>query len=179
VNTPTLLVVLIGSNVACLFLGYLLGRLTRATVRIEENMDTDTEAPPVAEDVFPRRLLHVLAVIVAVVGVATIALGVVVTVAQRQAEIRDDRLTACITGYSNALADTLDVRGRPAQEATEQLDKVMIAILDAYDDVPAEGRLKVQGAIQGYVDARAQAKKTQAAHPYPDAPRDACADLVN
>lgn len=177
-NTPNLLAVLVGSNAACLFLGYLFGRLTRATVRIEENMDADPDAT--TPDPPARRLtpLRALGLVVVAIGVATIALGVMVTVKQAEAEARDDRLTACITGYSNALADAFRERASATSDASEAVDTVMAAIGMAFVDAPAVGRDRVLAAIQAYNEARAEAKKTQAENPLPDAPRDACAELM-
>jgi hypothetical protein len=172
-NNTTVVLVLAGSNLACLALGYLFGRLTLATVHIEENMATDQEET--SQERSARRGVNATQVIawtMAVMGIAMIALGTVVIRNQSQ-------LAGCVRGYSDALADSLDARAAPQQTATDQLDKVMEAIIDAYDDIPADGRAKVQAAIQDYVKARKAARETLADHPLPAAPRDACADLLN
>jgi hypothetical protein len=169
-STSTLWFVLLASNGACVLLGYLFGRMVRATVRIEETMVEDAASPP------PGRrsrdtTMRIMAAVVALIGVVTATFGVVV--------IRDvDQLNGCVVGYSNALADTLDRRAGPQQEATLQLDRVMSAIMDAYKMTPVDGREHVRTAIEAYVEARNTARAFLAENPLPDAPRDACAELL-
>lgn len=168
--------VLLSSNGACAFLGFLLGRVTRATIAIEEHVMADTEeslpAPVRTWKLWPPSALQVIAGFVAVVGLLTVGLGVIVTRNQ-------DRLAGCVAGYSTALADALDKRARPQQEATEQLDKVMLAIVNAYRTQTSEDAAKVRSAIEQYVVAREHAKDVLRRNPLPDAPRDACAELLD
>lgn len=177
-NTPDVLWILAGSNVACLSLGYLFGRLTRATIRIEERM---TEPPVDSQAAVPeppkasrRRwgALQLITVGVVLIGVMTAAIGVVVTRNQ-------DRLVGCVAGYSNANADALK-QSRTAQNVVnDQLDNFMSAVLAAFSTAPADGRAKVQAAVKSYVEAREAAKQVQKDNPLPDAPRDACAELLD
>lgn len=167
------------TNLACLIIGYLLGRNTRAVTDIQEKLMADDTARPGGETHKQARsrlrrvhAWQVLGALVALVGIMTAVFGVVLIRNQ-------DRLTGCVTGYSNALADTLDKRAAPQQAATEQLDRVMRAIVDAYATASAEAQVEVRRAIEAYVVARDEAKKFLAANPLPDAPRDACAELLD
>jgi len=189
VSTSILLITLAGSNVGCLVLGFMLGwmfdHVTRAAMRIEESMadDPSTRTEPPAPEPAPaprerHTAVRIISVLLALVGVGTAVLGVVVTHQTSEAEARDDRLTACVTGYSNALADAFNARAAANSEASEAVDAVMAAIDMAFTDAPPVGRDRVQKAIKDYREARDKAKRTQAQHPLPDAPRDACADLI-
>lgn len=114
---------------------------------------------------------HLVAVGVVLIGIVTAVMGFVVTRNQ-------DRLAGCVAGYSNALADTLERRAAPQQEATDQLDAVMQAIVKAYQGVPGAGSESVRQAILDYVAAREHVKQTLKDNPLPDAPRDACRELL-
>jgi len=181
VSTPDLILVLVGSNLACLFLGYLGGRLTRATIRIEEQMSTEEGAPDAGAegpDERPRPwhpgrgTLISIAGAVVVIGLVTASMGFIMSRNQ-------DRLTACVAGYSNALADTLSATREANTDAANQLDAVFQAVLDAYDDIPAEGQERVRSAVEAHQKARAEQRKTQSSNPLPEAPRDACAELLD
>lgn len=178
-STHTFWLVLVLSNLACVVLGYLFGRMTRATVTLEEQMK-ENDSPP--QDVQPARRLtsqRVLALVVALIGVGTIVLGIVVTREQSAADARDDRLTACITGYSNALADALDRRTAANSETNEAVAGVMQAFADAFSQAPADARENIRKALVAFTEARDRAKTASTENPLPAAPRDACAELVD
>lgn len=174
-NTPTLILVLVGSNAACLFLGYLFGRLARATVQIEENMDTAQEEPPAGHG---RRVtaLHVISLVVVAIGLVTAVVGYQITRNQ-------DRIVGCVVGYSNAAAAAAKARSAASNAALDQLDMVMEAVANAYSAADLgqvnDARAEVRAAIQNYVDARHDAKEAQRRNPLPDPPRDACAELLD
>lgn len=175
-STPTLIVLLVGSNAACLALGFLFGRLTGATLRIEEKMTATPDAPAekAARPAWGRQRSILVAVALAVA-----LIGIVTSVAGYQITRNQDRLAGCVAGYSNALSDAL-TESRAAQNVVnEQLDNFMQAVLDAFSTAPDEGRQKVLDAVAAYVDARANAKQVQKDHPLPEAPRDACSELVD
>jgi hypothetical protein len=181
-STPTFWTLLVGSNLACMFLGFLFGRVTRAAVEIEEHMIQDNDSPPPSGETPGRgRLtsLRVLAVVVTLIGVATIVLGILVTREQAAADARDDRLTACITGYSNALADALDQRTTANMETNEAVAGVMQAFADAFSQAPADARENIRKALVAYTEARDKARESRAQTPLPEAPRDACAELLD
>jgi hypothetical protein len=182
-SMTTFWITLVLSNPACIFLGFLFGRMTRATVEIEEHMSQDNDSPPLTggEGKARRRVtsLRVLGLVVAIIGATTIGLGILVTKEQADANARDARLTACITGYSNALADAFASRQKSNSEASEAVDKVMAAIDLAFGDAPGVGRDRVRQAIKEYNEARAASKRATADHPLPEAPRDACAELLD
>jgi len=177
VNTATLVVVLVGSNVACLFLGYLFGRLTRATVEIEETMEaSDAAQPPSPEQKRKITALHVISLVVVAIGLVTAVVGYQITRNQ-------DRIVGCVVGYSNAAATAAKARAHASNVALDQLDAVMDAVAKAYAAADLgqvnDARTSVRAAIQGYVDARHDAKEAQRKNPLPEPPQDACADLLN
>lgn len=182
-SMTTFWITLVLSNPACIFLGFLFGRMARATAEMEEHMSPDNGSPPsTGEEGKARRRvtsLRVLGLVVALIGATTIVMGVIVTRQQAAANERDDRLTACIAGYSNALADAFASRQQANLEASEAVDKVMAAIDLAFSDAPGVGRDRVRQAIKEYNEARAEAKRAAADHPLPDAPRDACSELLD
>jgi hypothetical protein len=173
---------LLATNLACGFLGFLFGRMTRATVEIEEHMNHDNDSPPPsAGPPSPRRLtsLRVLAVVVALIGASTVVLGVVVTREQAAADERDDRLTACVVGYSNALGDALEQRVAANTAANDAVDTVMQAFADAFSQLPEEARENLRLAFEHYTEMRREARVSIKANPLPDVPRDACAELLD
>ena len=174
-NTTTVWILLLASNPACVFLGYLWGRVTRATVEIAEGTMED-EANPVVEAAKMRRrgvtAMQVMAVAMVLIGLATALMGFIFTRNQ-------DRITGCVAGYSNALADTLNERSRPQQQAFDSLDLVMEAVSESIRMSTPENAQRVQRAIQDYVEVRRQTKEALAQNPLPEAPRDACSRLIN
>jgi hypothetical protein len=171
VNLGTVVIVLIGSNIACSLLGFLLGRTTRATVVMEQRMtNDDDEKEPDHRPWWHVTSMQVIAFVVAAIGVVTAAVGVHLIRTQ-------DQIIGCVVGYSNATADALEQRSSAASRANEQVDRVFAAFLAAFDDLPAEGRERARKAIAEYTEARTNAKETAKQNPLPEAPRDACAEL--
>jgi hypothetical protein len=172
VNPGTVVIVLIGSNIACSLLGFLIGRLTRATVTMEQHMtdgdDESTELPDRRRSI--RAPIVLIAFSVALIGVVTAAVGVHLIRTQ-------DQIVGCVVGYSNAMADALERRSSVNIQASEQVDQVFAAFLAAFDDLPADGRARVRAAIAEYSETRTKAKETLKENPFPEAPRDACAEL--
>lgn len=168
------LIVLIASNTACLFLGYLFGRLTRAAVRIEETMDIDDTPPPVVAPVERRRIttFRLLGIAVALIGVITAGMGYVVIRQQ-------DRIVGCVVGYSSANSAAVKARSAAQNEVNDQIDNFMAAILQAFSSAPAEGRQLVFDAVKSYNESRSKAKSTQRDNPLPDPPEHACAELMD
>lgn len=174
-STSTIMLVLVSSNIACAFLGFLFGRMTRAAVTIEDHMSTGDEIPPVTDSPTRRRrrvtAIQVMAGALVFIGVATTALGIVLTRNQ-------DRIVGCLVGYSNASSVAIKA-GRAAQnKVNDQLDNVMGAFQSAFTDSPAEGRDRVFKAIDAYNRVRTEAKRVQRENPLPDAPENACAELL-
>lgn len=176
-NTTTTLVVILGSNSACLFLGYLFGRLTSSTVQIEENMDPEDEKP--SETVSGRRKLNAIQVIawsVAFIGIVTVALGYVVIRNQ-------DRIVGCVVGYSKAQAAATKARSAANNDVFDQLDMVMETIGRAYAaaDIGQTNEARTAGrkAIEDYNKSRKEAKQAQRENPLPDVPEEACAELID
>ena len=114
-----------------------------------------------------------------VAAVCVFFLGVGLFVVGMTLSANQDRLTGCIIGYSNALADSLDARSQASGESQAALDRVMEAVSAAFEKAtPAAGE-QVREAIDDYVKYRRNVTKSQQRNPYPAAPRDACADLVD
>lgn len=174
-SPTTVALLLLASNPACVFLGFLFGRLTRATVTIEEKI-ADAEKLDVKEIKKPRKhritALYWLAVGVTAIGLVTTVMGYIVTRNQ-------DRLTGCVVGYSNALGDAFEERLRASNEVNKQLDNVMAAFLAAFNDAPDIGRERVFKAIEEFNKARTEAKQAQLDNPLPEVPRNACAELLD
>jgi hypothetical protein len=183
VSNTTFWLVLLVTNPACVFMGFLFGRVTRAAVEMEEHMIVEDSPPPELKSSPDIRrtvvMLRWVCAVVAVIGVGTMVLGVVVTREQAAADARDDRLTACITGYSNALADALEQRTAANSAANQAVDTVMQAFADAFNQAPAEARENLRLAFEKYTEARRQSRSASAQNPLPEAPRDACAELMD
>lgn len=174
-NTTTVWILLLASNPACVFLGYLWGRVTRATVEIAESA-VDNQAnpgeptPQIVESKAQTKAMRIMAVAMVTIGLATALTGFVLTRNQ-------DRIVGCVVGYSNAMSDTLKDRLGPQQRATEALDRIMEALAEGIETPTPKASERVRTAINEYVEMRTEAKKTSAQNPYPDAPRDACSEL--
>lgn len=169
------LILVLATDSACLFLGFVFGRLTRATVEIEGHMATEEDpSVPVVVPERKRRVtgLQLVAAGVVVIGLITALIGFSVTRNQ-------DRLAGCVVGYSNASSAAFKARSRAQNEVNNQVDNVFAAFLAAFSDTPSEGRKRVFDAIDGYNKARIESKKTQKENPLPDPPEDACAELLD
>lgn len=171
----TVVILLVASNVGCSLLGFLLGRLTRATVaieqEIEQHMSDEEDSPPPR----PKRRITALQVIagtVAMIGIMTVVMGVITTRNQ-------DRLAGCVVGYSNATADALKASRAAQTEVNDRMDGFMQAVLQAFSSPPAEGRDLILKSVRDYVAAREEARTVQRQNPLPEAPRDACAELLD
>lgn len=173
-STGQVIYLMAATNVPCLILGYLFGRLTKATVRIEETMATDEEPVSETPPATRRRItsLQFIGAAVVVIGLVTAGFGVAVVRNQ-------DRLAGCVVGYSNATADALKASRAAQAVVNEQLDNFMRAILEAFSSDPAVGRQKIFDAVEAYSVARAEQLQAQKDNPLPEAPRDACAELIN
>lgn len=169
------IVLVLATDSACLFLGFLFGRLTRATVEIEERMNDESE-PPAPSSATKRKYrltgTQLLALGVVVIGLVTALVGF--NISRNQ-----DRLAGCVVGYSNALADALDRRSASSADAFAALDTVMEKVVQAFSSPPSdELNQAVRQSIIDYVNARHRAKEAQTNNPLPDAPRDACKELL-
>lgn len=171
-STTTVVILLLASNPACVFLGFLFGRLTRATVMIEEKI-VDDEKLDTAK-IKRRRFtaVHWLTAVVATIGIVTAIIGLMVTHNQ-------DRLVGCVVTYSDAAGDAIEQRSIASNAVNTQLDNVMAAFLAAFTDAPAAGRDRVFKAIEAFNKARLEAKQAQKENPLPEVPRNACAELLD
>lgn len=177
-STTTVLILLAISNPACGFIGYLIGRIARDTAETKDAVTHDVEQTDgLSEDksVGPRWRMNV----VVVIGMAVAAIGVVTALIGFSVTRNQDQLAGCVVGYSNATADALEARSSAATEANQQVENVFRAFLAAFSDTPAVGRERVQHAFEEYLKAREATAKAQKDNPLPEAPRDACADLLD
>lgn len=104
----------------------------------------------------------VLGVVVAVLGVLTVAQAYVSTRAT-------ERLTECQQRYSNEFADALDARALSAQRAQRSLDNLIRTLAD-----PDAGQADRRAAVRAYLASRDEAETQQQRNPLPPAPRDLC-----
>lgn len=115
----------------------------------------------------PRRIngIRVLGILVILV---TIASGVQAYV-QGQAT---QRIANCTKAYSDGFADAIEERSAASADAQNALDDLMFAIAKATPT--ADRQAAARRAFDTYIAKRAEAKKTQAEHPFPAPPRDVC-----
>lgn len=165
----TALLILIPTNVATFALGSLWGLSKGRSIRVGDVM-TERTAPSTRAP----RWMYVIAAMTAFVGVAVIALGVMVINAQSQ----QDRLVGCVEGYSNAAAAAQRARSAATSDVFNQIDAVFSKVLVVLDDAATDGRQQIFDAIKAYDDARTAAKQAQKDNPLPEAPENACADLL-
>lgn len=116
---------------------------------------------------------------VVMVSLALLLIGAVAVFGGLELSSRQDRIIGCVTGYSNALADTLDKRTAATQQAQESLDRVMEAVSKAFHSEDAATAARVRSAIENYVELRTKTKDTQARNPLPQPPRDVCRNLID
>lgn len=166
-------VALLATNLPGLVVGFLIGRrVPRATVKIEESMDENLPpAPP------KQRALLIIASVVALIGVGTVALGIIVMRYVAVDDARDHQFAACVAGYSNALGDALKARLAANQAVTDQMDLFMNAVVQAFDNATPETREALIAAARAYVKQRLEAQAELQDNPLPEVPRDACAEL--
>ena len=160
-------------SLAGLLIGVFVGRLTVAADALAGAVqEGDTMPEPTT-----RRRLRITSntVVVAVLVTLGLLTGVQAFV-QGQADDRQDetdtRLTACLQDSINRIADALDARSTASGEAQQALDDLLDAVSSATPN--PEGATQVRQAFRDYNAKRADAKKAQAANPYPAAPRDVC-----
>lgn len=173
-STTMTVILLVATNPACALLGFLFGRITRATVDIADSVTEEgTEMP----DKEKRRVgrtnpITIISVVVVLIGLITAIVGYQVTRNQ-------DRIVGCVVGYSNASADAFEQRADAQREVNDQLANFMRAVRDAFSSAPADGRKKVFDAVEDFVKADDEAKRIRGENPLPEAPRDACAELLD
>ena len=112
-----------------------------------------------------------------VVAVALIVLGVLSGVQGYVLSEQNKALALCQQAYSNGFADALDARTQANTDAQAALDSVMQTFADVITTPDPTARARVQAVLVDYVTKRAEARKAQQEHPYPEAPRDACKHL--
>lgn len=168
------LVLLAATNPACALLGFLFGRITRATVDIAESVTEEGAAVPDEEKRKLRRAnpITLISVVVVLIGLVTAIVGFQVTRNQ-------DRIVGCVVGYSNASADAFERRAKATGETNDQVEEVFRAIDQAFTEAPVDGRKRVRDAITKYLKARDNGRAVAERNPLPDAPRDACAELLD
>lgn len=174
-SVTTVAVLVVSGTSAGLFIGYLLGRLTRSVMEIEkrvtDHINENGEAPDKSRR-FRLSALHIIAVGVVVTGLVTALIGVNVTRNQ-------DRIVGCVAGYSNASAAAFKQRSAAQSVVNEQLDGFMQAVLDAFSTAPADGREKIRLSVESFVEARQEQARVQRENPLPEAPENACAELLD
>lgn len=169
----TALLIMVPTNIGTLVLGFLWGRKIRAIIQIGETMSENADTPERRGSA--PRWMYFLAAAVALIGIGMSVLGVlVVNNAGRQ-----DKLVGCVAGYSNAAADVARTRAGATNAVFAEIDAVFEQVRAAFDAAPDAGRDKVLAAIDGYNSARAKAKQAQRDNPLPEAPQNACAELLN
>lgn len=154
--------------IAGALVGFFMGRSTVAVQVIAEAVQEGADMP--AEEIrtpWYRKItaMHVIGTVVVLLGIFTAVQGYVLNDATH-------RLGQCQVAYSNGFADALDARSQASQDAQNALDDFLVKVSSATPTI--EGRDLVRQALDDYLAKRAEAKKTQAAHPFPDPPRDAC-----
>ncbi len=180
-STTTVLILLAISNPACGFIGYLIGRISRDTADTKEAVMHEVEETDGVDPV-PRESRPVSrwrANTVVLISAAVAATGIITAIVGFNVTRNQDRLVGCVVGYSNATADAFEARRVAANDANQQVENVFRAFLAAFNDTPAAGRDRVRLAFEQYIKAREESKKVQKDNPLPDAPRDACSELLD
>jgi hypothetical protein len=165
------LVIMLTSNTATLVMGYLWGRKVRAVIQIGEAVTTD---PPKMKQSLPR-WVHLITGALVIVGVSTVVLGVLVI----GNTSRQDRLVTCVIDYANAASAAGRARGAANTDVFEQIDGVFKQFGEAATVDPVAARAKALAAIDSYNRSREDVKTAQRDNPLPEAPEDACADLLD
>lgn len=158
--------------VAGLLVGFFMGRSTVAVEAIADVVQHEAVSMSGTDKDSrdrPHRsrftTIHVVAAVVVLLGIFTAVQSYV----QGEATAR---LTECQTAYANGFADALDARSAATSDAQDALDDLLSTVA-ALTPTP-EGREAFVDALDEYLSKRADAKKAQAEHPYPPAPRDVC-----
>lgn len=90
---------------------------------------------------------------------------------------RTDELSRCQLAYSTGFADAIDARSQATAQAQEALDQWMTTVNASIQTPSPEAAVLIRQAFTDYLNARAEAKKTQQDNPYPPAPREACPEV--
>lgn len=161
--------------IAGALVGFFMGRSTVAVQVIAEAVQEGADMP--AEEIripWYRKItaMQVIGTVVVLLGIFTAVQGYVLNDETRRQGQETQRLGQCMIAYGNGFADALEARSNASQEAQNGLDDLLTKAVSATPTV--EGRDVVRQALHDYLANRAAAKKTQAEHPFPDPPRDAC-----
>lgn len=163
--------ILIVSNMLSLLIGWLLGRTGRnaaVSAAAVEDEDDNTDKKPLGRKKFG--LFQFMVVGVMVISGVTALNGVIVATNQT-------KLTDCVSGQFDILIDALDARSNSQREATQQLTEVFRDVVEAYRSPSPDSAKNVRESIEKYVGLRAAADERLRENPYPEPPRNACADL--
>lgn len=122
----------------------------------------------------PRRALRARVTGVQVLGLVVLLLAGLSAVQSYSQGRATAEIALCQQSYSNGFADALDARTMANSEAQQALDDLMSTVGEVLTSAdPAAGE-RMTAAVREYLAKRVEAKRTQAANPYPPAPRDAC-----
>lgn len=160
----------ISPELAWLFAGFIVGRLSRnvetiATVVAEEGA-------AVSDEPVPRRRRWTFEK----VGIAAIILIGLFSAGQAVFQESATREVAnCTRTYSNEFAIAFEARAKANSEWQAALDDLMAEVGRLSSGVPTpESREAFRTALGKYLETREQAKRQQADHPLPPAPRAIC-----
>ncbi|MFE2751554.1 hypothetical protein ACFXGA_06075 [Actinosynnema sp. NPDC059335] len=104
-----------------------------------------------------------------------VVLGVVVLVLTMYTTVTTWRLSECQLAYANRFADALDARTVATGEAQQALDELMATVGQLMTGgASPQARESFRAALHEYLTKRDSAKRKQAEHPFPPAPRDLC-----
>lgn len=157
-------------SIAGVLVGWFMARSTAAVEAIADAV-TKEDTVPEAKPRRPRfTSTNLIGVLVVLLGIAT----AVQSYAQSDAT---ERLAVCQRAYSDGFADALDARTQANTEAQLALDNLMSTVGDVLTSADPAARDRLTAAVSEYLSKRVEAKKTQAANPYPPAPRDACEQM--
>lgn len=158
--------------------GFIVGRAARDVHRLADAVTPEVHSVPSSSR---RRWWHavpephpvLVAVIVVVLGVLTVAQGLIASAAL-------DDISRCQARYADALADAIGSRSRAGAEAQQALDDLVSSVAAFADSTPVDAadlaarRAKVSTVLTQYVSKRNEVKELQRQHPYPEPPRTAC-----
>lgn len=154
---------------AGLLTGFFIGR---ATVAVEVVTDAVRSEGDEMRDSSPPEKKRPKVSSNAVIAAVLVALGLATAVQSYVQSQATARVTECQTAYANGFADALDARSKATAEAQNALDDLLTTVSEVAPT--PEGRAQFRRALADYLEKRAEAKKTQREHPYPDPPRDLC-----
>jgi hypothetical protein len=167
--------IFIVSNMASILIGWLLGRTGRNTAVVAAAVEG--EEPTKESDRRRASPTQVIAVLMMVVAGVTAVNGVSVSTQQGEQAEEHRRFVDCVTVQFNKLADALDARSRPQQEATLLQDAIWKEVAEAFRTPTTDSSKRIQDAVDAYNHARTDVVEAQKKNPLPDPPRDACSQL--